>query len=80
VREDPLEHAPHRQRIPVFLVVEDVAAGNGRLRQVPDQRLLAQRQRGKAVGIQLHDRCIVHPLEEVLALAAVRGGCRRRRR
>ena len=50
-------------RVP--LVVEDVAAGERRLVQVPDERLLLQRQRLKAVGVQLHDGRIVDALEQV---------------
>ncbi len=42
VGHDRFEHVPHFETVGVALVVEDVAAGDGRLRQVPDQRLLAQ--------------------------------------
>ena len=36
--------------------------------QVPDERLLLERQRVEAVGVDLHDRCIVNLLEEVSAI------------
>ena len=52
------------------LVVVDVAAGDGGLIQMPDERLLAQRQRLEAVRIDLHHRRVVDGLEEILALAA----------
>ena len=45
-----------------------------RLVQVPDQRLLAQRQRVEAVRIELHHRGVVHRLEQVLALGAAAAG------
>ena len=43
----------------MLLVDVDVAAGQRRLVQVPDERLLAQRQRRESVRVQLHDRGIV---------------------
>ena len=51
--------------VAVALVVVDVAAGERRLIEVPDEHLLLERQRGEAVGIELHDGGIVHPLEQV---------------
>ena len=47
------------------LIVEDVAAGERRLIQMPDERLFLQRQRLKAVGIDLHDGRLVNALEQV---------------
>ena len=35
---------------------------------MPDQHLLIERQRGESVGIQLHDRGFVDPLEQILAV------------
>ena len=63
----------HLERVAMLLVVEDVASGERRLREVVDQRLLAQRQRGELIRIQLHHRRIVHALEQVFALGG-RGG------
>ena len=44
VRQDLLEHLAHLERVPVALVVVDVAAGERRLVEVPGQDLLIQRQ------------------------------------
>ena len=63
--EDFLEHAAHREVVPVALVVVDVPPGDGGLIQVIDEDLLAQRQGREAVGVELHDGGFVHPLEEV---------------
>ena len=62
----------------MLLVVEDVAPGERRLRQMPDQRLLPQRQRRELVGVELDDRRVVNLLEEVLPVAfgAGRRRCR----
>jgi NAD(P)-dependent dehydrogenase (short-subunit alcohol dehydrogenase family) len=62
----------------MLLVVEDVAAGNRRLRQVIDQDLLAQRQRREAVGVQLDDCRVLDGFQEVPAIAAGGVVCRRR--
>ncbi len=85
VRDDRLEDAAHLERVAMLLVEEDVPSGERRLREVPDQRLLAQRQRGELIRIQLHHRRIVDALEQVFALGDRRGsgrappirGCRR---
>ena len=43
--------------------------------EVPDQRFLSQRQVAESVGVDLHDRRFVDPLEQVLAVR--RCGCGR---
>ena len=53
------------------LVVIDVAAGERGLVQVPDERLLLQRQLLEAVGVQLHDRRIVDLLEQVAPIGSL---------
>ena len=49
-----------------------------RLIQMPDERLLFERQRIEAVGVELDHRGVVHRLEQVLAIGG-RGRRRRRR-
>src|SRR6476646_10811049 len=49
----------------LVLIHKDVAAGNGCLRQVPDQCLLPERQIAKAVGVDLDDRRLADAFEEV---------------
>ena len=68
MREDFLEDVAHLEVVRVALVVKDVAAGERRLVEVPDQQLLIERQVGKAVGVQLRDGRIVNPLEQVFAI------------
>ena len=80
VREDRFEDVAHVQAVGVALVVVDVAAGQRRLVEMPDQDLLLERQRGESVGIELHDRGIVDPLEQILAATGHRGNTGRRRR
>ena len=80
MRDDLLDDLAHFKRVLVLLVDEDVAAGQGRHIQVVDQGLLLQRQRREAVGVELHDRGVVHALEQVFAIGrcgrcAVCGGC-----
>ena len=53
------------------LVVIDVAAGERGLIQMPDQRLLLQRQLVEAVRIQLNDGRIVDLLEQIGASSGV---------
>lgn len=55
------------------LVVIDVAAGERGLVQMPDQRLLFQRQLVEPVGVQLDDRGIVDLFEQVLAAGVYSG-------
>ena len=55
----------------MLLMDEDVAPGQRRLVQVPDEHLLLLREAGKAVRIQLHHGRIVNAFEQVLAI-----GCR----
>jgi hypothetical protein len=81
MRQHGLEHRPHLQRVPVLLVDEDVPASQGRLVEVPDERLVAERERVEAVGVELHDRRVLHRLQQVLPLGRGRGrllGGRRR--
>ena len=68
MRDDLLEDVAHLERVAVLLIDEDVAAGERRLVEMPDQRLLLQRQRREAVRVELHDRRIVDALEQVLAV------------
>ena len=72
MRDDLLDHVAHLERVLVLLVDEDVAPGQRRLVEVPDQRLLLQRQRREAVGVQLHDGRIVDALEQVFSIREVR--------
>ena len=67
VGDDLLDHMAHLERVAMFLVDEDVAAGQRGLVEVIDQRLLLERQGRKAVRIQLHDGRIVDALEQILA-------------
>ena len=64
----------------MLLIEEDVAAGDRRLVEVPDERLLLERQRREAVRVQLHDRRIVDALEQVLAIVGRLGRRALRRR
>ena len=48
----------------VLINLKDVAPGNRRLVEMPDERLLLERQLAKPVRIHLHDRRVVHPLEQ----------------
>ena len=65
VGDDLLDDAAHFERIAMLLVVEDVAAGDRGLVEMPDQRLLAQRQAGEPVRVELRDGGVVDPLEQV---------------
>ena len=69
VGDDLLEDLAHLEVVLIALVVVDVAPGQGGLVEVPDERLLAQRQRLEAVGVELHHRGVVDPLQQVAALA-----------
>ena len=79
VRQDFLEDVAHLEVVHVALVVIDVAACERGLIQVPDELLLFERELLEAVGVHLHDRCIVHSLEEILPLRDGRCGGRARR-
>ena len=68
MRDDRLEHIAHLEAVRVALVVEDVASGDGRLSQVPDERPVAQRQIAESVRIELDDRRFVDALEQVFSL------------
>ena len=65
MRQDLFEHVAHLQVVDVTLVVIDVPPGQRGLIQVPDQRLLAQRERVEPIGVQLHDGRFADLLEQV---------------
>ena len=67
MREDGLEHVAHVEVVRVPLVVKNIAAGDSRLVEMPDQDALIDRQRLETVGVQLHDRGFVDALEQILA-------------
>ena len=69
--DDLLEDLAHLEVVLVALVVVDVTPGQRRLIQMPDECLVAQRQRLEAVGVELHDRRVVDPLQQVAALAVL---------
>ena len=71
--DDLLEDAPHFEREVMFLIDEDVASRERGLVEMPDQRLLPERQRAEAVGVQLHDGRIVHTFEQILPVGIRRG-------
>ncbi len=50
MRDDLLEDASHFERQAMLLIDVDVASGEGGLVEMPDQRLLAQRQGAEAVS------------------------------
>ena len=58
----------HLERVAMLLVVEDVAPGERRLREVIRQRLLFQRQRRELIRIELHDGRVVHAFEQIFPL------------
>jgi hypothetical protein len=78
--DDRFEHIAHLERVRVLLIEEDVAPGNRRLVEMPDQRLVLQRQLAEAVGIELHDRASSTQVEEVFAIAGRLSRRRLRRR
>ena len=81
MRDDLFQHVAHGQVVRVALVVIDIASGERRLVQVPDQNLLIEWQRREAVSIQLRHRRIVHSFEQVFAIGrCVRRECGRNRR
>ena len=57
--------SPDAEVMAMTLVVIDVAAGERGLIQMPDERLLPERQLVEAVGIQLDDGGVVDLLEQV---------------
>ena len=73
VGDDLLDDAAHLESVAMLLIDVDVASGERRLVQMPNQRLLAHRQRREAVGVQLHHSRIVNTFEQVLPLSR-RGG------
>ena len=68
-----LEHVPDAEVMAMALVVIDVAAGERGLIQMPDERLLPDRQLFEAVGIQLDDRGVIDLLEEVTSIGCYSG-------
>ena len=78
MREDLLERLAHVEVVHVTLVVEDVAAGERRVVQVPDQHLLAELQPLEAVGVDLADGGVVDALEQVLAFGLLHSAGGRR--
>jgi len=63
-----LEDIAHLETVCVALVVEDVAAGDRGLRQMPHERLLAQRQIPKPVRVQLHDGGFSDAFEQIRSI------------
>ena len=78
VDQDLLEHLPHLEVVLVALVVEDVAARDRGVVQMPDQHFLAQRERLEAVGVDLCDGGVADALEQVPARLRFNGGSGRR--
>ena len=76
MRDDLFEDVAHLEIVRVALIVIDVAAGQGRFVEVPDEALLVERERREPVRVELHHGRIVHALEEVFAIR--RRGRRRR--
>jgi len=68
IRDDLLDHLAHLERVFVLLIDEDVAPGQRRLVEMPDQRLLLERQRREAVRIQLDNGGVIDAIEKVLAV------------
>src|SRR6202011_5284326 len=58
----------HLEVVRVPLVIEDVAARQRRLIQMPDQNLVVQREIAKSVGVELDDGRLADALEEILPL------------
>src|ERR1019366_426158 len=58
----------HLEIVRVALVVEDVAPGERCLIEMPDERLVFEWQLAESVRIDLHDRRVVYPFEQVLAI------------
>jgi hypothetical protein len=58
----------------VPLVVVNVAASDGRLIQMPDERLVPERQLREAIGVQLHHRRIVDALQQIFPVGSRRRG------
>ena len=69
-----LEQVADAEVMAMTLVVIDVAAGDRRLIQMPDERLLLQRQLVEAVGVQLDDRRVVDLLEQVRPRGRLQSG------
>ena len=55
--------------MPVALVVVDVAAGEGGLVEMPDQKLFLQREVFQPIRVELNDGHVVDPFEEVFSCA-----------
>ncbi len=63
--DERLHDVAHVEVVDVPLVVEDVAAGDRRLIEVPGQDALLDRQRREPVRVQLHDGGFVDPLHQI---------------
>ena len=74
MREDLLQNLAHLEVVRVSLVVEDVAAGERCLIQMPDEHLLPKWKRLEAIGIQLDDGRVVDTLEQILTIPGRSGG------
>jgi hypothetical protein len=72
VHDNVLEHVAHLEVQRVLLIVEDVAAGERGLVEVPDEDLLVQRQVAESVRVDLDDGGLADLLEQVDAIARVR--------
>ena len=79
-RDDRFDDVAHLEGARVLLIEEDVTSGDRCLVEMPDQRLVLERQLVETVRIQLHDRRIVDAVEEVLAIAGRPGRRALRRR
>ena len=76
VRQNRFENLAHLEPVGRDLVVVDIAARDRGLDEMPDERLLLERERREAVRIDLDDSRLINPLQQVLACF----GLRRRRR
>ncbi len=68
VEDYRLQHVAHLEVVRVPLVIEDVAARQRRLIQMPDQNLFVQRQIAESVGVELDDGRLADALEEIRPL------------
>ncbi len=67
--EQRLERVAHHEGVFVALVVVDVAAGQRGLVEVPRELLVARRQRGERIGVELHHGSRADPFQQVSLLA-----------
>jgi hypothetical protein len=71
--QKPLEQPTNAQVVAMTLVVIDIATGERGLVQVPDQRLMRERQFLESVGVELDDRRVIDLLEQVLPIGSYSG-------